>query len=117
MKSNIEGAKQTPSDMDSVGVSSACSSQAAYLLSVERWPFHGGTTGSLMNRLSSLARSCQVSQSKAGLCHCTTAATKRFATVLSPPFARPPLLFRKATAPKSQTTNHTLSRIRITDRG
>ena len=82
----------------------------AYLLSVERWPFHSGPPDHY-DRLSDCARLVE-SRSQAGLCHCTRRAISDRSAAH---YAR--LRYSlEATAP-SQTTHHALSRTRITGRG
>jgi hypothetical protein len=82
----------------------------AYLLSVERWPFHTWDHRITMADFR-LCSTCQ-SRSQAGLCHCTQRAISDRS---EPTFAR--LRYSLGGDRPSQTTHHTLSRIRITDRG
>ena len=104
--SRHRGAKQ-PRRYGLLGVISLLS--PAYLLSVERWPFHAGPPDHY-DRLSSLL-DLSVSQS-GGLCHCTR---RPISDRSEPTIAR--LRYSFGGDRPSQTTHHTLSRIRITDRG
>src|ERR1700732_1372343 len=80
----------------------------AYLLSVERWPFHAGPPDHY-DRLSSLL---DLSVSQAGLCHCTQRA---IADRSEPTIAR--LRYSLGGDRPSQTAHHALSRLRMTERG
>ena len=77
----------------------------AYLLSVERWPFHTGPPDHY-DRLSSLLDLS--SRSQAGLCHCTL---QLISDQLEPTFAR--LRYSLGGDRPSQTTRHARSRTRI----
>ena len=79
----------------------------AYLLSVERWPFHSEPPDHY-DRLSTLLELCQ-SRSQAGLCHCTL---RTISDRSEPTFAR--LRYFLGGDRPSQTTHHTMSCSRIT---
>ena len=81
----------------------------AYLLSVERWPFHAGPPDHYV-RLS-LCSTCQ-SRSQAGLCHYTQRAISDRS---EPTIER--LRYSLGGDRPSQTAHHALSRPRITGRG
>src|ERR1700756_567367 len=81
----------------------------AYLLSVERWPFHEEPPDHY-DRLSSL--STRLSRSQAGLCHCTQRAISDRS---EPTIAR--LRYSLGGDRPSQTAHHALSRLRMTERG
>ena len=103
--SRHRGAKQ-PRRYELLGVISLLS--PAYLLSVERWPFHTGPPDHY-DRLSSLL---ELSLSQSGLCHCTQQPmSDRF----EPTFAR--LRYHLGGDRPSQTTHHAGSRTRITGPG
>ena len=78
----------------------------AYLLSVERWPFHSEPPDHY-DRLR-LCSTCQ-SRSQAGLCHCTL---RTISDRSEPTFAR--LRYFLGGDRPSQTTHHTMSCSRIT---
>jgi len=82
----------------------------AYLLSVERWPFHSGDHRITMTdfRLCSSRRS----RSQAGLCHCTR---RLISDQPEPTIAR--LRYSLGGDRPSQTTHHAGSPIRMTDLG
>ena len=78
----------------------------AYLLSVERWPFHSEPPDHY-DRLSTCS-TCQ-SRSQAGFCHCTL---RTISDRSEPTFAR--LRYFLGGDRPSQTTHHTMSCCRIT---
>ena len=78
----------------------------AYLLSVERWPFHSEPPDHY-DRLSTCS-TCQP-RSQAGLCHCTL---RTISDRSEPTFAR--LRYFLGGDRPSQTTHHTMSCCRIT---
>ncbi len=104
--SRHRGAKQ-PRRYGLLGVISLLS--PAYLLSVERWPFHAGHRITMTD--FRLCSTCQ-SRSQAGLCHCTQ---RTISDRSEPTIAR--LRYSLGGDRPSQTTHHTLSRARITGRG
>ncbi len=104
--SRHRGAKQ-PRRYGLLGVISLLS--PAYLLSVERWPFHAGPRITMTD--FRLCSTCQ-SRSQAGLCHCTR---RPISDRSEPTIAR--LRYSFGGDRPSQTTHHTLSRTRMTDRG
>ena len=77
----------------------------AYLLSVERWPFHSEPPDHY-DRLSSLL---DLSVSQSGLCHCTL---RTISDRSEPTFAR--LRYYLGGDRPSQTTHHTMSWCRMT---
>ena len=104
--SRHRGAKQ-PRRYGLLGVISLLS--PAYLLSVERWPFHSEPPDHY-DRLR-LCSTCQ-SRSQAGLCHCTL---QLISDQLEPTIAR--LRYSLGGDRPSQTTHHAGSQTRITGRG
>ncbi len=81
----------------------------AYLLSVERWPFHGDHRITMTD--FRLCSTC-LSRSQAGLCHCTQRAISDRS---EPTIAR--LRYSLGGDRPSQTTHHALSRLRMTECG
>ena len=104
--SRHRGAKQ-PRRYGLLGVISLLS--PAYLLSVERWPFHTGPPDHY-DRLR-LCSTC-LSRSQAGLCHCTR---RTISDRSEPTIAR--LRYSFGGDRPSQTTHHAMSRDRITALG
>ena len=101
--SRHRGAKH-PRRYELLGVISLLS--PAYLLSVERWPFHSEPPDHY-DRLSTCS-TCQ-SRSQAGLCHCTL---RTISDRSEPTFAR--LRYSLGGDRPSQTAHHTVSCSRIT---